>query len=42
MANLSVEIHDGMYHISSQDICLHFPETESNTKILWLLLRAFF
>ena len=41
MANLSVETHDGMYHIHSQDVCLQFPETESNKKILWLFLRAF-
>jgi transposase-like protein len=41
MANLSVETHDGMYHISSQDFCLQFPNTEKNTKVLWLLLRAF-
>jgi transposase-like protein len=41
MANLTVESHDGMYHISSQDFCLQFPETEKNTRVLWLLLRAF-
>lgn len=41
MANLSVETHDGIYHIRSQDFCLHFPETEKNTRVLWLLLRAF-
>jgi transposase-like protein len=40
MAKLTVETHDGMYHISSQDFCLQFPNTENNTKVLWLLLRA--
>ncbi len=41
MANLAVESHDGMYHISSQDFFLQFPETEKNTRVIWLLLRAF-
>ena len=41
MANLNVETHDGMYHIRSQEFCLQFPETEKNTRVLWLLLRAF-
>ena len=30
-----------MYHISSQDFCLQFPETAKNARVLWLLLRAF-
>jgi transposase-like protein len=42
MANLTVETHDGMYHIRSQGFCLQFPETEKNTRVLWLLLRAFY
>jgi transposase-like protein len=41
MANLSVETHDGMYAIHSQDFCLQFPATDNNKKVLWLLLRAF-
>ena len=41
MAYLTVESHDGMYHMSSQDFCLRFPNTEKNTRVLWLLLRAF-
>ena len=40
MANLSVGTHDGLYHISSQGVCLHFPKTKTHTKVLWLLLRA--
>ncbi len=41
MANLTVETHDGMYHIRSQELYLQFPNTEKNTRVLWLLLRAF-
>jgi transposase-like protein len=41
MADLTVESQDGMYHISSQDFYLQFPNTEKNTRVLWLLLRAF-
>lgn len=40
MANLTVETHDGMYHIRSQELYLQFPSTEKNTRVLWLLLRA--
>ena len=41
MASLNVSRQDGMYQIRSQAFCLHFPETEKNTRVLWLLLRAF-
>ena len=41
MASLNVISQDGMYQISSQDFCLQFPNTEKNTRVLWLLLRAF-
>ena len=41
MAYLTVRSQDGMYHISSQEFCLQFPDTEKNTRVLWLLLRAF-
>ncbi|MCP4376794.1 MAG: hypothetical protein GY794_11540 [bacterium] len=41
MAYLKVESQHGMYHISRQDVCLQFPETGKNTRVLWLLLRAF-
>jgi len=40
MAYLTVESQDGMYHIMSQGFCLQFPDTEKNTRVLWLLLRA--
>lgn len=40
MAYLHVTSQDGMYHISSQDFCLQFPDTEKNTRVLWLVLRA--
>jgi transposase-like protein len=41
MAYLTVKSQHGMYHIRSQDFCLQFSETEKNTRVLWLLLRAF-
>ena len=41
MANLTVEIQNDMYHIRSQDFYLQFPNTEKNTRVIWLLLRAF-
>jgi transposase-like protein len=41
MAYLNVQSQDGMYHISSQDFCFHFPDTGKNTRVVWLLLRAF-
>ena len=41
MANLTVEMHDDLYHIRSQDFYLQFPDAEKNTRILWLLLRTF-
>lgn len=40
MAYLKVTSQDGMYHISSQDFCIQFPDTEKNTRVLWLLLRS--
>ena len=40
MAHLNVISQDGMYHIRSQDFCIQFPDTEKNTRVLWLLLRA--
>lgn len=41
MADLTVRCQDGMYHISSQGFCFQFPATEKNTRVIWLLLRAF-
>jgi transposase-like protein len=40
MADLHVTSQDGMYHIRSQDFCIQFPDTEKNTRVLWLLLRS--
>jgi transposase-like protein len=42
MAYLNVMSHDGMYQITSQDFCIRFPDTEKNTRVLWLLLRALY
>jgi transposase-like protein len=41
MAYLTVRSQNGRYHISSQDFYLQFPDTEQNTRVLWLVLRAF-
>ncbi len=40
MAYLTVSTQDDIYHIRSQDVCRQFPNTEKDTRVLWLLLRA--
>lgn len=40
MANLTIDIHDGLYHITSQDFFLQFPDTVANKKVVCLFLRA--
>ena len=40
MAYLNVSSQDGMYHISSQDFCVQFPDTEKNKQVFCLLLRT--
>jgi transposase-like protein len=40
MAHLEVSCQNNMYHIRSQEFCLHFKKTPANKKVLWVFLRA--